>query len=390
MTGRRIVLLGATGFTGNRVLRKLLAAGQTPTLMGRNGAKMSAAAAHFGVELPVVEVDMMSTADLERVFTSNDVVLSTVGPFMKLGLATVTAAAHAGAQYLDSTGEPTFVRRVFDLDSVATAQRATLIPAFGYDYVPGNLAGALAVEQAGDRATQVEVGYFLTRSGFGDELSYRSTLRDVYTLTTGGTRATLMGSSAENALAYRPMRPGAPAQLHEERAGARGRTFEFAGVKRAAMSVGGSEHLGLPESYPQLQTVDVYLGWLGRWTRPVRMVSTLMAPLTRSERARANLAKRAEKLPGADREPDTNGRSLVLATARDVSGRVLAKTALTGPDPYEMTGSLLSWGATRAADPDTTLTPGAHGPVAAWGLDTLLHGAAAAGLEDVTSRAQPT
>jgi short subunit dehydrogenase-like uncharacterized protein len=87
MTGRRIVLLGATGFTGNRVYRKLLGARQTPTLVGRNGAKMSAAAAHLGVELPVVEVDMTSTADLERVFTSNDVVLSTVGPFVKLGLA---------------------------------------------------------------------------------------------------------------------------------------------------------------------------------------------------------------------------------------------------------------------------------------------------------------
>jgi short subunit dehydrogenase-like uncharacterized protein len=128
MTGRRIVLLGATGFTGNRVLRKLLAAGETPTLVGRNGAKMSAAAAHLGVELPVVEVNVTSTADLERVFTSNDVVLSTVGPFMKLGLATVTAAAQAGAHYLDSTGEATFVRRVFDLDAVAAAQGATLIP----------------------------------------------------------------------------------------------------------------------------------------------------------------------------------------------------------------------------------------------------------------------
>jgi hypothetical protein len=292
-------------------------------------------------------VDVTSLGDLERVFTSNDVVLSTVGPFMKLGLATVTAAAHAGAHYLDSTGEATFLRRVFGLDSVAVASGATLIPAFGYDYVPGNLAGALAVGKAGERASQVEVGYFLTRSGLGDELQYRSTLRDVYALTTGGT-----------------------------------------GVKRDAMSVGGSEHLGLPESFPQLQTVDVYLGWLGRWTRPVRAVSSLMAPLMRSEKARANLAKLAENLPAADREPDANGRSLVLATARDASGRVLAKTGLTGPDPYEMTGSLLAWGAVRAADPDADLAPGVHGPVAGFGLEALLQGAAAAGLEDVTGRAQ--
>lgn len=29
--------------------------------------------------------------------------------------------------------------------------RATLVPAFGYDYVPGNLAGALALERASGR-----------------------------------------------------------------------------------------------------------------------------------------------------------------------------------------------------------------------------------------------
>src|SRR3989442_172953 len=164
MARRRIVLLGATGFTGNRVLRKLLAAGEKPTLVGRNSARMVAAAGRLGAELPVVEVDVTSVGDLKRVFTSNDVVLSTVGPFMKLGLTTVTAAAHAGAHYLDSTGEATFVRRVFGLDSVAVASGATLIPAFGYDYVPGNLAGALAVEKAGERATPVEIGYFLTPS----------------------------------------------------------------------------------------------------------------------------------------------------------------------------------------------------------------------------------
>src|SRR5687767_13179503 len=135
MEKRRIVLLGATGFTGNQVLRELLAAGEQPTLVGRNGAKMSAAAARRGADLPVIEVDVTAAGDLERVLTSNDVVISTVGPFLKLGVVTVTAAAQAGAHYFDSTGEATFARRVFALDSVAGASGATLVPAFGYDYV---------------------------------------------------------------------------------------------------------------------------------------------------------------------------------------------------------------------------------------------------------------
>jgi short subunit dehydrogenase-like uncharacterized protein len=182
---RRIVLLGATGYTGQRVLRELLARDEEPTLIGRNRTKMQAVTDRFEVDLPVAEADVTSRADLARLLEPSDVVVSTVGPFMQLGMATVTAAALTGAHYLDSTGEGTFARRVFELDSVAAAQGATLVPAFGYDYVPGNLAGALALTRAGERTRRIEIGYFLTRSGHGDELRYRSTLRDVFTLTTG-------------------------------------------------------------------------------------------------------------------------------------------------------------------------------------------------------------
>ncbi|MFD3619871.1 saccharopine dehydrogenase NADP-binding domain-containing protein [Streptomyces sp. NPDC058676] len=383
MDRRRIVLLGATGYTGQRVLRELLARDEKPTLAGRNRARMSALADRFQADLPVAEVDVTSPADMARLLEPSDVVVSTVGPFMRLGTATVTAAARAGAHYFDSTGEGTFARRVLrELDSVAAGRGATLVPAFGYDYVPGNLAGALALTRAGERARRVEVGYFITRSGRGDELRYRSTLRDGYTLTTGGTRQTLVGGAAETGFAYRRPRPGVRARVVEERVGKRVRTFRYAGVNRTAMTVPGSEHLGLPEVFPQLESVEVGLGWFGRWTRPVQIASTLQAPLLRSAKVRAALTRLSERLPGSQREPDSDGRSLVIAVARDGSGRPLATTALTGPDPYEMTGSLLAWAAVQAAAPDAELKPGAHGPVAAFGLETLRLGAAEAGLNE--------
>ena len=375
-------MLGATGYTGQRVLRELLARGEEPTLVGRNRTKMLALADRLEAELPVAEVEVTSTADLAGLLEPSDVVLSTVGPFMQLGMATVTAAAQAGAHYLDSTGEPPFVRRVFELDSVAAARGATVVPAFGYDYVPGNLAGALALTRAGEQARRIEVGYFLTRSGHGDELRYRSTLRDAFTLTTGATRTTLVGSAAEDAFAYRRPRPGAPARLVDERTGKRVRTFRYAGRKRAALTIGGSEHLGLPEVFPHLDSVDVCMGWFGWWTRPVRTATTLTAPLLRSAKARAAVTRLSQRLPGSHREPDSDGRSLVIAVARDDSGRPLATTALTGPDPYEMTASLLAWGAVHAAAPDAPLKPGVHGPVATFGLDTLRLGAAEAGLHE--------
>ena len=74
---------------------------------------MLAIADRLEAELPAVEADVTSIADLTRLLEPTDVVVSTVGPFMQLGIATVTAAAQAGAHYLDSTGEATFVRHVF-------------------------------------------------------------------------------------------------------------------------------------------------------------------------------------------------------------------------------------------------------------------------------------
>jgi hypothetical protein len=53
---RRIVLLGATGYTGQRVLRELLARGEEPTLVGRNRTKMLALADRFEADLPAAEV----------------------------------------------------------------------------------------------------------------------------------------------------------------------------------------------------------------------------------------------------------------------------------------------------------------------------------------------
>ncbi|EPJ39878.1 hypothetical protein STAFG_3094 [Streptomyces afghaniensis 772] len=224
-------------------------------------------------------------------------------------MATVTAAARAGARYFDSTGEGPFARRVLlELDSVAAARGATLVPAFGYDYVPGNLAGALALEQAGERACHVEIGYFITRSGRGSELQYRSTLRDSWDLTTGGTRQTLVAAAAEDGFAYRTPRPGASSRLVDERAAERVLTFRSAGVRRPAMTVPDTEHLGLPEVFPQLESVEVGMGWLGRWTRPVQIAAMLQAPLLRSAKVRAALTRWSGRLRGAHREPDTDGR----------------------------------------------------------------------------------
>ncbi len=139
-----------------------------------------------------------------------DVLVSTVGPFARWGDVAVGAAIERGAHYLDSTGEPHFERRVFE-DFGPRAERAgvVLLTAFGYDCVPGNVAAALALDEAGAKAVQVDVGYFVTRGR-----------------PSGGTLASLAGATRAPSFAWRD------GGLRTERGGARTASFDVGGRQR--------------------------------------------------------------------------------------------------------------------------------------------------------------
>src|SRR3954471_14367935 len=155
----RIVLFGATGYTGARTAEALVARGARPVLAGRDPGRLAALADRLG-GLGTPRADVTDPAAVRALLEPGDVLVTTVGPFLQLGEPALAAATEAGAVYLDSTGEPPFMRRVFE-EFGPRAGRATLVPAFGLDYVPGNLAGALALEEAGDRAHRLDVGYSL-------------------------------------------------------------------------------------------------------------------------------------------------------------------------------------------------------------------------------------
>ncbi len=80
---------------------------------------------------------------------------------------------------------------------------------------------------------------------------------------------------------------------------------------------------------------------------------------------------RGEKDGGPDAAARAASRTHVLAVARSVSGDVLRRVRLDGPDAYDLTAHFLAWGAARAALGDVRGT-GALGPVQAFGVDALL------------------
>jgi len=355
----RIVLFGATGYTGQLTARALVARGAAPLLAARSRERVEALAGELG-GLESAVADVARPASLRALVEAGDVLVSTVGPFVRWGEPAVRAAIDAGAHYLDSTGEPPFIRAVFERHGAgADAAGVGLLTAFGYDYVPGNLAGALALRDAGERAVSVDVGYFI--GGAGSQPS-------------GGTRASSAGLLAEPAYAF------VGGRLVSERTARHVRSFDG----RPAISVGGTEQFALPLLHPGLRDARVWLGWFGANSRPLQAISAATALATKLPGVRGAIGAAAGKLVkgstgGPDAATRARSRSQIIAVASDAAGTPLATVRLEGENPYDFTGALLAWGAMTAASGGLR-GRGALGPVDAFGLDALEAGAADAGI----------
>jgi short subunit dehydrogenase-like uncharacterized protein len=364
----RIVVFGATGYTGRLTAEALLAHGQRPVLAARDAARLGKLAAELGEDLDTEIADVSRPESVAALVEKGDVLVATVGPFVKWGDAAARAAIAKRASYLDSTGEPPFVRDVFErYGPEADGAGVGMVTAFGYDWVPGNLAGALALREAGPEAVRVDTGYFATGAGGGSF--------------SGGTKASLAGVIAEPGFAFRD------GSLRTVRGADRYRTFSLRGRDLPAIAVGASEHFALPSTHTGLREVNAYLGWFGPLSRGMQAFSLAGSAMFRIPGSRALAGKLTDRLvrgstggPGA--EERARSGSHIVAEAYDARGVKLSEVHLSGVDGYSFTAGMLAWGATRAAVGGLRGT-GALGPVDAFGLDELEAGAREAGISRV-------
>ncbi|MEA2186708.1 MAG: hypothetical protein QOK16_1719 [Solirubrobacteraceae bacterium] len=356
----RIVLFGATGYTGELTARALVKRGVRPVLAARSRERVETLGAELG-DLQTAVADVAQPSTVAALVQRGDVLVSTVGPFSRWGEPALRAAIAAGAHYIDSTGEPPFIRTVFERHGLhAQTAGSGLLTAFGYDYVPGNLAGALALREAGERAVNVDIGYFVSGAASG--------------LASGGTRASAAGMLVEPGYGFRGGR------LVDERPARSVRDIDG----KPAISIGTSEHFTLPRIHPGLRDVGVWLGWFGPASRPLQAISAATALATKVPGVRAAIGATTGMLvKGSTGGPDASSRgkvrSHITAVASDAAGNALATVRLQGINPYDFTAAMLAWGAIRAAE-GGLLGSGALGPVDGFGLDELERGAADAGI----------
>ncbi|MCW2711125.1 MAG: putative trans-acting enoyl reductase [Marmoricola sp.] len=204
-----LVVLGATGFTGELTaayLAEHAPAGLRWALAGRNPDKLHAVRDRLAKidpslgELPLLEADSSDAASLRALAEATKVVVTTVGPYLEHGEPLVAACAAAGTDYVDLTGEPEFVDRMYVAHhDAAVASGARIVHACGFDSIPHDLGAWFTVQQL--------------RSG--DPITLRGVVR-AGAMASGGTFHSAMGAMSRarqmrEAMVARRKKEGRPA-----------------------------------------------------------------------------------------------------------------------------------------------------------------------------------
>lgn len=147
-----IILWGSTGFTGQLVARyfaevlRLRVPGLRWALVGRDAAKLSQLSASLAPLCDSCAPDILvasaaTQSEVDRVVEQARIVLSTAGPFARIGQPVVDACVRLGTHYVDINGEPGWHREMIErYDEAARAKGVVLIPSSGFDSIPSDMA----------------------------------------------------------------------------------------------------------------------------------------------------------------------------------------------------------------------------------------------------------
>jgi short subunit dehydrogenase-like uncharacterized protein len=339
-----VLLFGATGYTGRLTAKALARRGASFVLAGRDASKLATLQSEVGAD----DVRVAAAGDvdaLERALRDVRVMITCVGPFMKLGETAVQAALRAGVHYVDSTGEGPFIRALIDSRHDEAVRAGIVIaPAMGFDEVPGDVVATMAA--AGMTEPELMLTYAIPSSASAGTL--RSILDIIASpgnwIIDGRPYPVRAGESDRWAPMPPPLGPrrgtafplaiGHLAPLHLDLA-----TF------KTFVTVGPAERIGLKALAPSLRM-------------------TLRVPGGR------NLLERLiERAPdGPDEATRSSSKFTILGEAMSRDG--WRNVALTGTDHYGITAELLAAAALRISE-DGYDTTGVRSPVGAVGLELL-------------------
>lgn len=154
MTDKKVVVYGASGYTGRLVCEYLREYNLPFVAAGRSEEKLadSMSTNVAGIETADYEVVAVehTVEALTELFQGAEVVLNTVGPFSDLGPEVVQACLAAGAHYTDTTGEQDWLITCDEQYGADFAAAGLLLaPGIAHMYTTGEIAAQICLETPG-------------------------------------------------------------------------------------------------------------------------------------------------------------------------------------------------------------------------------------------------
>jgi short subunit dehydrogenase-like uncharacterized protein len=156
--GDRLLIYGATGYTGKLLAREARQLGLDPVLCARDERKVRALAAELQLAWRCTHLD--DPAALALALSDVGVVLNAAGPFGQTSQPLLDACLRGAIHYLDVAGEIDSIERTAQRHAEARARGVMLMPGVGFDVVPSDCL-ALHVTQRVDQPR----GLFIAISG---------------------------------------------------------------------------------------------------------------------------------------------------------------------------------------------------------------------------------
>ncbi|KAJ3326120.1 hypothetical protein HDU76_012988, partial [Blyttiomyces sp. JEL0837] len=168
---------GASGFTGRLVVEYLLTKGPENlnlAIAGRNHTKLLSildsltTSIPHATKTPILIADADDITSLDAVVSQTKVVITTMGPFLQHGKLLVESCVRLGTDYVDSTGEPPFIREMVDKwHKLAVENNVRIVPSCGVDSIPSDLGALLVADHFAKKNLQTKAVRYTMFDSFG-------------------------------------------------------------------------------------------------------------------------------------------------------------------------------------------------------------------------------